>query len=63
MAKASTSWQVKQRYNEKVYARIGVQLEKDLVEAFKTKCAESGISQASVIREAIERFLAETEEN
>lgn len=56
-----TSWQVKQRYNEKVYSRIGVQLERDLVEAFKTKCSERGISQASVIREAIERFLEEGE--
>ena len=52
-----TSWQVKQKYNEKVYARIGVQIERDLVERFKKKCAELGISQASVIREAIEEFL------
>ena len=55
----NTSWQVKQRYNEKVYARLGFQLDKDLVEKFKEKCERYGISQASVIKEAIEKFLAE----
>ena len=59
MAKTHTSWQVKQRYNEKVYARIGVMLEKDLVEKFKTKCVDYGVSQASIIREAIEKFVKE----
>jgi metal-responsive CopG/Arc/MetJ family transcriptional regulator len=59
MAKTHTSWQVKQKYNSKVYSRIGVQLPKDLVTAFKEKCVELGISQASVIKEAIEKFLAE----
>jgi len=34
----NTSWEVKQRYNEKVYSRLGFQLEKDLVAAFKAKC-------------------------
>ena len=53
-----TSWQVKQKYNnEKVYSQIGVQLPKDLVAKFKRKCQELEISQASVIREAIEEFL------
>lgn len=59
MAKTHTSWQVKQRYNNKVYAQIGVQLPKDLVAKFKEKCEEYGVSQASVIREAIEKFLKE----
>lgn len=54
-----TSWQVKQRYNDKVYARLGFALEKDLVEKFKAKCERYGISQASIVREAIEKFLAE----
>lgn len=56
---SKTSWQVKQRYNEKVYAHMGFQLEKDLVLKFKEKCAEYGVSQASVIREAIIHFLEE----
>lgn len=59
MAKTHTSWQVKQKYNSKVYSRIGVQLPKDLVAKFKEKCEEYGVSQASVIREAIEKFLKE----
>ena len=58
---SNTSWQVKQRYNEKVYARMGFQLDKDLVEKFKEKCERYGISQASVIKAAIEQFLAEEE--
>lgn len=55
----NTSWEVKQRYNEKVYSRLGFQLEKELVTAFKEKCEKKGVSQASVIREAIEKFLEE----
>lgn len=55
--KTHTSTEVKRRYNEKVYARIGVQLPKDLVAAFKEKCVTEGVSQASVIRDAIESFI------
>lgn len=56
---SKTSWQVKQKYNERVYARIGVQLDRELVEKFKEKCERYEISQASVIKDAIEKFLAE----
>lgn len=52
-----TSTEVKRRYNDKVYSRIGYALPKDLVAQFKEKCEEKGISQASVIRAAIEKFL------
>lgn len=52
-----TSWQVKDRYNKKAYGSIYVLLPKDLVSEFKEKCKEEGISQAQVIREAIDRFL------
>lgn len=52
-----TSWQVKKRYNEKVYGRIAVDLPKQLVQDFKEKCKAEGISQAEVIRTAIERWL------
>lgn len=52
-----TSWKVKDRYNKKVYGSIYVMLPKDLVTDFKAKCSMVGISQAQVVREAIERFL------
>lgn len=55
--KSHTSWEVKQRYNDKVYSRVTAQLPKDLVADFKQKCAEEGVSQASVIKSAIEDFL------
>lgn len=59
MAKTKTSTEVKRRYNSKVYARVHAELPSELVIAFKEKCAERGISQASVFREAMERFLEE----
>lgn len=57
MAKTHTSTEVKRRYNEKVYKGIHYQLPIELVEKFKKKCAENGVSQASVIREAMEDYL------
>lgn len=56
---SKTSWKVKERYNQKVYGRIYCLLPKDLVEQFKQKCRETGVSQQSVVRDAIERFLGE----
>lgn len=55
--KTTTSTEVKRRYNEKIYGRIYLQLPKETVEAFKAKCNNSGVSQASVLLEAIENFL------
>lgn len=55
--KTTTSSAVKNRYNSKVYGRIGVSLPKALVEAFKEKCDAENISQAQVIKSAIEKFL------
>lgn len=57
MRKTHTSTDVKRRYNEKNYTQIRAALPKDLAERFKKKCEELGISQASVVKEAIERFL------
>ena len=54
-----TSTDVKRRYNEKTYKRIYVQFPIDMVDKFKDKCERLGVSQASVIREAIEKFLEE----
>ena len=56
--KTKTSSTVKNRYNAKNYGTVHVLLPKDLVTQFKEKCAADGISQAQVIREAIEAFLA-----
>ena len=54
-----TNTEIKRRYNNKVYARVHVELQKELVAEFKAKCTETGISQASVFREAMEKFIAE----
>lgn len=59
MAKTKTSSAVKRRYNSKVYSRIYIELDKDLVAEFKEKCAEAGVTQASVFREAMEKFIKE----
>lgn len=59
--KTTTSWQVKKRYNDRVYARVACDLPKEVVEKFKGKCNALGVSQASVILEAIEKFLEDDE--
>lgn len=55
--KTKTSSEVKRRYNSKVYSSITAQLPKELVARFKEECTARGISQAQVVREAVERFL------
>ncbi len=55
--KTKTSSAVKQRYNEKSYGRIAAYVPKELAAAFKEKCANTGISQAQIIKRAIEEFL------
>ena len=57
--KTTTSWQVKARYNAKMYASVGVQRPKELVARFKEKCAAEGVSQSQVIRGFIEKYLEE----
>ena len=57
--KTRTSPAVKRRYNEKTSTPVVANILKELAAAFKAKCAEKGVSQASVIKAAIERFLAE----
>ena len=58
--KTHTSTAVKARYNAKMYSQIGFHLPKELVAAFKAKCELTGISQASVIKDAIQVFLNES---
>ena len=61
--KTKTSSAVKNRYNSKVYSSIGVMLPKDLVAQFKEKCKASGISQAQVVKKAIEDFFERISKN
>ena len=55
--KTKTSSAVKNRYNKKAYDAIITRVPKELAEAFKAKCAAEGISQAQIIKKAIEDFL------
>lgn len=55
--RTKTSSAVKQRYNQKTYDMIGVRVPKEMAAAFKAKCAAEGISQAQIIKQAIEQFL------
>lgn len=57
--KTKTSTAVKRRYNEKVYSFVSIQAPKELVAEFKAKCQEKGVSQAQVIKEAMQRFISE----
>lgn len=57
--KTKTSSEVKNRYNKKVYDSITVRVPKDLAQAFKQKCNEQGISQAQIVKKAINDFLNE----
>ena len=56
--KTFTSTEVKRRYNEKTYTIISARVPKELAAAFKEKCAAEGISQAQIIKKAIEDFIA-----
>ena len=56
--KTKTSAAVKNRYNKKAYDRISVVVPKGMGEAFKQKCTELGVSQAQIIKQAVEEFLA-----
>ena len=57
--RTTTSTEVKRRYNDKVYSKVQAELPKEIVSAFRAKCAEKNVSQASVILEGIEKFLRE----
>ena len=52
-----TSSAVKRRYNSKAYTVITAYVPKELGEAFKAKCKADGISQASIVKKAIEEYL------
>lgn len=56
---SKTSTQAKDKYNKKTYSVISVSLPKELVAQFKQKCIGDNVSQASIVREAVEKFLNE----
>lgn len=47
------------RWDSENYIRISFGLPKELVEQFRTKCRTQGISQAGIIKDAIEKFLGD----
>jgi hypothetical protein len=55
----TTSTQVKRRYNEKTYDRVFADLPKELVANFKRVTQEQGTSVASVLKKALEQYIAE----
>lgn len=55
--KSRTSTEVKTRYNNKTYDVISVRVPKEMAAAFKQKCAETGIPQAQIVKNAIADFL------
>lgn len=57
--KATTSSAVKRKYNNKVYSVVKAELPKELVADFKELCKEKGVSQASIIKNALEEFINE----
>ena len=57
--KTKTSTAVKKRYNQKAYDVVRAHIPKGMAETFKKKCAAKNISQAQVIKEAIQKFLSE----
>ncbi len=57
--KTKTSSAVKNRYNKRVYDSIIVRVPKEMAEAFKKKCVDTGVPQAQVVKKAIEQFLEE----
>jgi len=55
--KSETSSAVKRRYNQKTYGAVTAYVPKDIAAAFKEKCVAEGVSQAQIIKKAIEDFL------
>ena len=55
--KTKTSSAVKAKYNKKTYDTISIRIPKDLAQAFKQKCKEENISQAKIIKNAIQKFI------
>lgn len=46
------------KYDAEHYSMLSVRIPKELLQSFKEKCASAGDSQAKIIKEAIEAYLA-----
>ena len=55
-----TSYEVRKRYEDKVYSMISARIPKEIAERFRTVTAERGDSQAAIIKEAIANYLITT---
>lgn len=50
--------EARQRYKAAHYAKIGfTTIPKEIVDAFKKKCAENGVTATSVVRRAMEDYI------
>lgn len=56
-----TSTQVKNRWNAEHYTRISVSIPKEDGERFKEKCQQLNVTQAEILKEAVYRFLEDSE--
>ncbi len=57
--KTHTSTAVKRRYNEKNYTVISYSEDKEIAAEFRRRCAELGVPQAQVFKQAVREFLAQ----
>ncbi len=55
--RSRTSTAVKRRYNEKNYTITSFAAPKEMAADFKEKCKRENVSQASIFKEAMQRFL------
>jgi len=54
-----TSNEVKRRWIDANYSTIRADIPKAMAEAFREKCKADGVSQARIIKAAIEAYLAQ----
>ena len=54
---SNTSWQTKKKSNHKVYRRISVDINKNLVAEWEDRLNADGIGKAEFIRQAIKKYL------
>lgn len=52
-----TSWQVRERYNQKTYSRITVKLKKELVKEFDEAIKKDNLTRTEFVRRAINQYL------
>ncbi len=55
----ATSWQVKAKYNKKVYRTVSAQLDKNLVAKWEEKLKTDNIGKSEFIRNAIKAYIGE----